>query len=112
MLPTRISRLEASLGSENRQNLQQGQTRWGTFVSTQQPRPKLLFPLCHLHLTARRTGRLKSGSPTNDRLTRTGVPGSARPKALEGKRGDSTHWLSLGDQAPPRHLGAVQSMAA
>ncbi|SCN78160.1 uncharacterized protein FFC1_02875 [Fusarium fujikuroi] len=35
-----------------------------------------------------------------------------RPKALEGKRGDSTHWLSLGDQAPPRHLGAVQSMAA
>ncbi|EWY90657.1 hypothetical protein FOYG_08094 [Fusarium oxysporum NRRL 32931] len=32
-----------------------------------------------------------------------------RPKALEGKRGD---WLSLGDQAPPRHLGAVQSMAA
>ncbi|KAI8403264.1 hypothetical protein FOFC_16701 [Fusarium oxysporum] len=37
---------------------------------------------------------------------------SGRPKALEGKRGDSTHWLSLGDQAPPRHLGAVQSMAA
>ncbi|EWZ37274.1 hypothetical protein FOCG_04239 [Fusarium oxysporum f. sp. radicis-lycopersici 26381] len=35
-----------------------------------------------------------------------------RPKALEGKRGDSTHWLSLGDQAPPRHLGTVQSMAA
>lgn len=75
------------------------QPQRGTFVSTRRLQRHCswllikdgLFLLCHLHLTARRTGRLMPASPTKSWLTSTGVPGSGRPKALEGKRGDSTH---------------------
>ena len=96
------------------------QPQRGTFVSTRRLQRHCswllikdgLFLLCHLHLTARRTGRLMPASPTKSWLTSTGVPGSGRPKALEGKRGDSTHSSSLGNWAPPRYLGAVQSILA
>ena len=78
---------------------------WGALLSA--PSPALCFSAALLtvpisHLTARRTGSLTPGSPTKSWLTGTGVLGSGCPKALEGKRGDSTRWLSLGNWAPPR----------